>query len=153
MSDIDFNINTSEPEVDYTISSNSMNIDIASTENVSTINVDSTGTKNVDLGDIETITVQQKGDPGPAGSSAYEIAVQNGFIGTESEWLDSLKSQVMKQYETIYEFPKIGDSGTVYVTTIDNSTYRWDKEKLKYYCIGRDYTAIELISGGNENGE
>lgn len=32
-----------------------------------------------------------KGDPGAAGKSAYEIAVDNGFIGTETEWLESLK--------------------------------------------------------------
>src|SRR5690606_18056565 len=28
--------------------------------------------------------------PGPEGDSAYDIAVQNGFEGTESEWLTSL---------------------------------------------------------------
>ena len=28
--------------------------------------------------------------PGPAGKSAYQIAVDNGFVGTEQEWLDSL---------------------------------------------------------------
>lgn len=28
--------------------------------------------------------------PGPAGASAYEIAVENGFVGTETEWLASL---------------------------------------------------------------
>lgn len=27
---------------------------------------------------------------GPQGLSAYEVAVKNGFIGTEQEWLDSL---------------------------------------------------------------
>lgn len=27
---------------------------------------------------------------GPRGKSAYEIAVENGFEGTEAEWLDSL---------------------------------------------------------------
>lgn len=34
-----------------------------------------------------------KGDPGDAGedgSSAYEVAVQQGFVGTEAEWLNSL---------------------------------------------------------------
>ena len=31
------------------------------------------------------------GAPGVDGKSAYEIAVQNGFIGTETEWLASLK--------------------------------------------------------------
>lgn len=30
------------------------------------------------------------GPPGPAGKSAYQIAVDNGFVGTESEWLESL---------------------------------------------------------------
>ena len=32
-----------------------------------------------------------KGDPGADGKSAYEIAVINGFVGTETEWLASLK--------------------------------------------------------------
>lgn len=31
------------------------------------------------------------GGVGPAGASAYEIAVQNGYEGTETEWLASLK--------------------------------------------------------------
>ena len=30
---------------------------------------------------------------GPAGKSAYEIAKENGFEGTESEWLESLKGE------------------------------------------------------------
>ena len=40
-----------------------------------------------------TSTVQPyyaKGDPG---KSAYEIAVEQGFVGTEEEWLESLKGQ------------------------------------------------------------
>ena len=31
------------------------------------------------------------GGAGTAGKSAYEIAVDNGFVGTETEWLESLK--------------------------------------------------------------
>src|SRR5690606_4657878 len=31
-----------------------------------------------------------KGDPG---ESAYQVAVDNGFVGTESEWLASLKGE------------------------------------------------------------
>src|SRR5690606_17143136 len=30
------------------------------------------------------------GTPGPQGLSAYEVAVSNGYTGTESEWLASL---------------------------------------------------------------
>ena len=33
------------------------------------------------------------GSDGENGKSAYEIAVQNGFVGTEQEWLESLKGQ------------------------------------------------------------
>ena len=35
-------------------------------------------------------TVEQ-GLRGPQGKSAYQIAVENGFIGNESEWLESLQ--------------------------------------------------------------
>lgn len=33
------------------------------------------------------------GTQGPPGKSAYEIAVENGFEGTEQEWLESLKGK------------------------------------------------------------
>ena len=33
------------------------------------------------------------GGSGAAGKSAYEIAVDNGFVGTETEWLESLKGK------------------------------------------------------------
>jgi hypothetical protein len=31
--------------------------------------------------------------PGAPGASAYQIAVANGFVGTETEWLASLAAQ------------------------------------------------------------
>lgn len=34
------------------------------------------------------------GQPGPHGLSAYEVAVLNGFSGTEAEWLVSLGADV-----------------------------------------------------------
>ena len=33
------------------------------------------------------------GGSGAAGKSAYEIAVDNGFVGTETEWLESLNGK------------------------------------------------------------
>lgn len=35
----------------------------------------------------------RNGTDGKDGLSAYEIALKNGFVGTESEWLDSLKGK------------------------------------------------------------
>lgn len=33
------------------------------------------------------------GSPGPAGKSAYQLAVDEGFVGTQSAWLQSLKGE------------------------------------------------------------
>ena len=44
-----------------------------------------------------------------AGKSAYEVAVENGFIGTELEWLDSLKGIT----------PHIGDNGNWFIGNLD----------------------------------
>ena len=43
------------------------------------------------------------GDPGAPGQSAYEIAVDNGFAGTELEWLDSLQGVDGDDGESAYE--------------------------------------------------
>jgi hypothetical protein len=43
--------------------------------------------------DVYTTLDAQTGEIGSPGLSAYEIAVQNGFVGTEQEWLASLKGE------------------------------------------------------------
>lgn len=45
------------------------------------------------------------GAPGKDGKSAYEIAVENGFQGTEEEWLVSLKAP--DDYNQLKSLPKI----------------------------------------------
>ncbi len=40
---------------------------------------------------------------GPQGKSAYEVAVDNGFQGTEKEWLDSLKAPATEAAEAANE--------------------------------------------------
>jgi len=49
----------------------------------------STGTE-LDAGEVPTVQGEQ-GETGPEGKSAYEVAVEEGFPGTEAEWLASLK--------------------------------------------------------------
>lgn len=44
---------------------------------------------------VNILTENLQGPPGPPGAgedglSAYEVAVANGFVGTEADWLDSL---------------------------------------------------------------
>lgn len=43
------------------------------------------------------------------GKSAYEIAVENGFLGSEIEWLESLKGQS----------PRIGENGNWFIGEVD----------------------------------
>ena len=49
-------------------------------------------TNDIKLGDIVR-DLQQGGGAGEDGKSAYEIAVDHGFEGTEAEWLESLKGE------------------------------------------------------------
>lgn len=41
--------------------------------------------------DVVTVVSELNSSVGPRGYSAYEIAVQHGYTGTEEQWLDSLK--------------------------------------------------------------
>ena len=41
--------------------------------------------------EVLTIEFQELGSPGVIGKSNYEIAVDTGFLGTQIEWLESLK--------------------------------------------------------------
>ena len=59
------------------------------------------------------IAVQVPGLPGKDGKSAYEIAVEHGFVGTVDEWLESLHGQngsssepVSMNFPTVYRMMK-----------------------------------------------
>lgn len=54
--------------------------------------------------DVENVTeevdVDVDGVRGARGYSAYEVAVQNGFVGTKTEWLASLKGETGEKGDT-----------------------------------------------------
>ena len=65
-------------------------------------NIDIKEVGNKYIGEIDTATikvgeyilnVKVTGIRGKEGKSAYDIAVENGYIGTEEEWLKSLKGK------------------------------------------------------------
>lgn len=56
----------------------------------------------------------ESGTPGKDGDSAYQIAVNNGFVGTEVEWLESLRGQ-----DGIS--PHIGENGNWFIGEIDTN--------------------------------
>ena len=66
-------------------------VTVTETETGATISVtDATGTTTAELHNGEK---GDTGNRGADGKSAYEVALQNGFTGTEADWLTSLKGQ------------------------------------------------------------
>lgn len=70
------------------------------------------------------------GQEGPKGDSAYEVAVSNGFEGTEQQWVDSLKGDKGESF-TYEDFTseqleslkgQDGDDGTDGVSVVDASS-------------------------------
>lgn len=61
---------------------------------------------------VELLTI---GEQGAAGASAYQIAVANGFVGTEAEWLASLGAGFHGTMDDIAD-------GSTYVKTENNLT-------------------------------
>ncbi len=70
------------------------------------------------------------GIKGEDGKSAYQIAVENGFVGTEAEWLESLKG--IK-----------GDPGNDYVLTDT------DKTEIANIVINEYDSSVMAILGGD----
>ena len=69
-------------------------VTVTETETGATISVtDATGTTTAELHNGEKGDKGDTGSHGADGKSAYEVALQNGFTGTEADWLTSLKGQ------------------------------------------------------------
>lgn len=87
--------------------------------------------------DGETITVDEngiisasgQGVSGEPGKSAYEIAVDNGFEGTEEEWLESLKGEDGKDGKSITKL-KVDENYDLIATYDDNTTENLGKIKI-----------------------
>lgn len=97
----------------------------------------------------------EKGDPGEkgdAGLSAYEIAVKNGFEGTEQEWLDSLNGGTSPDLEDLKGILPLESGGTGASTAekaLENlgAASLADVEQI-HAEIGDIESALEAIIGG-----
>ncbi len=72
------------------------------------------------------------------GKSAYEIALDNGFEGTEQEWLKSLQG----------ETPYIGENGNWFVGTLDTNVSAIPK--LEDTVLDQYYSKEDLIALSKE---
>ena len=86
---------------------------------------------------------------GERGYSAYDVAVQNGYTGTEAEFAAALTHLEYLPFDSRFHFPNIGDVNVLYGDTTENKLYRYDPDDGKYYCVGSDYNDIIAIDGGH----
>lgn len=62
--------------------------------------------------------------------------------------LISSESKNVVEKQNYLSFPSVGDPNLFYIDTENNSVYRWDGNEMKYFCIGKNYENIDVISGG-----
>ena len=73
------------------------------------------------VGQIKEYVDSKAGTSGSAGKSAYEIAVDNGFTGTEDQWLESLKGERGEKGTSISSITKDSDDNIIFTFT-DSTT-------------------------------
>ena len=67
-----------------------------------------------------------QGDAGPTGQSAYELAVELGFVGTEQDWLDELAAPEIKAFPN--DPPGNGTLlGELWINTVTGDIFKWDE--------------------------
>lgn len=86
----------------------------------------------------EFLATIAKGEKGDDGISAYEVAVANGFIGTEEEWLDSLKA---KNYIRRHDFvTNVSYCGYAVEGSLETASV-WNIAKITVATVGTTTTA------------
>lgn len=82
---------------------------------------------------------------GVEGPSAYEVAVENGFVGTEAEWLLTLNSGAF--YANLAAFPATGTDGVIYLAKDTDTIYRWDGAAYVEVGGGGGGGAVDSVNG------
>ena len=77
-----------------------------------------------------------KGDTGDQGENAYQVAVNNGFTGTESEWLASLKGETGDKGDK-------GDMGNSFQVNATGTT----SERAQYDAQPAEFSFLDTSTG------
>jgi hypothetical protein len=91
----------------------------------------------------KTISIARKGVDG---ESAYSIALRNGFVGTEQEWLDSLKS--IENYTHVQTVPSTTWTGTHNLNRKVTAVYVVDTGGNEWNCLFESTTTTFSINVG-----
>ena len=91
-----------------------------------------------------TATLSSVGTLNASLNSSSSVGVLNARLSTA--FVDG--GGGTQSYNSIFDFPNRGKANILYISREDNSSYRWDEENSKYFCVGRDYEEIEVIICG-----
>lgn len=78
----------------------------------------------------------------------YKVAIINGFVGTEREFIDRFVNYVSDKqiiFETFNNFPQYGSLNKLYFDTNEKILYYWDTE---YIPVNAMLIANTIIDGG-----
>ena len=70
------------------------------------------------------------------------------LIDELKEYIDIHSVLIIKK-DSLDQFSLIGEEKYLYIDSSTNKSYRWDDTDLKYYCVGSDYSQINIIDGGS----
>ena len=85
---------------------------------------------------IDRLLSDVDGEDGNDGKSAYEIAVNNGFVGTEAEWLESLNGSGLGEVVEVTDVANVPNGFKVYGTAEQGGNL-FDGE-LEEGCLDRE---------------
>lgn len=96
-----------------------------------------------------------KGERGLRGFSAYEIALQNGFVGSETEWLASLKPKASDLAPEVADLIDVGTmqataEGTEALAIPDKDSVSGFARRIAYLSDAKIATAAALTAGENQ---
>lgn len=78
----------------------------------------------------------------------YKVAIINGFVGTEREFIDRFVNYVSDKqiiFETFNHFPQFGSQNKLYFDLDEKILYYWDEE---YIPVNAMLIANTMINGG-----
>ena len=90
---------------------------------------------------------------GDDGLDIYTFWLEQGNGGSLEEFLAAITDEPVVFVETISELPAVGNAEKLYVCRASNKTYHWDDDETQYRVIGSDYNEIDVINGGEANGD
>jgi len=90
---------------------------------------------------------------GDDGLDIYNFWLEQGNGGSLEEFLALISHEPVRYVEEIADLPAVGDGSVIYICRAANKSYRWDDDETRYRVIGSDYNEIDVINGGESNGD